>query len=120
MKRLLWLGIGVAAGVALSRKAGQAARQATPAGIAGNVGDAISELAGALGTFGADIRAGMAERERELADTVVRRTGIDPRPRHALRAAEETLRASAAPTRNTSGTNSTSRTSGARARRADG
>jgi hypothetical protein len=112
MKRLLWLGIGVAAGVALSRKAGQAARQATPAGIAGNVGEAISELAGALGTFGADIRAGMAERERELADTVVARTGIDPRPRHALRAAEETLRASAAPPAR--------RTSGARARRADG
>ena len=58
MKRLFWLGLGVAAGVALSRKASQTARAATPAGIAGNLGDAIGELAGALGTFGADIRAG--------------------------------------------------------------
>ena len=112
IKRLFWLGVGVAAGVALSRKAGQAARQMTPAGIADNIGDAISELAGALGAFGADIRAGMVERERELTDTVVERTGINPTPRAALRAAEQTLRtSSAAPTR---------RPGGARARRADG
>jgi hypothetical protein len=110
MKRLFWLGIGVAAGVVLHRKAGQAARQATPAGLAGNIGDAISELAGALGTFGADIRAGMVERERELTDTVVERTGINPTPRHALRAAEQTMRDSAVPRRS----------GGARARRADG
>lgn len=110
MKRLFWLGVGVAAGVVLSRKAGRTARAATPAGVAGNIGDALGELAGALGTFGADIRAGMAERERELADTVEQRTGINPTPRHAWRAAEETLRASApTPVRRT-----------ARARRADG
>ncbi len=111
MKRLFWLGVGVAAGVALSRKAGRAARQVTPAGIADNIGDAISELASALGSFGADIRAGMVERERELTDTVVERTGINPMPRAALAAAEQTLRAGAAPAR---------RPGGARARRADG
>ena len=109
IKRLFWLGVGVAVGVAVARKAGQAARQATPAGVAGNLGDALGELAGAIGTFGADIRAGMAERERELTETVERRTGINPSPRHALRAAEETLRASAPAPRRT-----------ARARRADG
>jgi hypothetical protein len=111
MKRLFWLGVGVAAGVALSRKASQTARAATPAGLAGNIGDALGELAAALGTFGADIRAGMAERERELTDTVEQRTGINPTPRHALRAAEETLRASAPSAR---------RPNRARARRADG
>lgn len=110
-KRLFWLGVGVAAGVVLSRKASQTAKQASPAGIAGNLGEAIGELAGALGTFGADIRAGMAERERELAETVEQRTGINPSPRAALRAAEDTLRASAPIVR---------RTSGARARRANG
>jgi hypothetical protein len=111
MKRLFWLGVGVAAGVALSRKASQTARAATPAGLAGNIGDALGELAAALGTFGADIRAGMAERERELTDTVEQRTGINPGPRHALRAAEETLRASAPAAR---------RPGAARARRANG
>ena len=111
MKRMFWLGVGVAAGVALSRKASQTAKQATPAGIAGNLGEAIGELAGALGTFGADIRAGMAEREKELAESVERQTGINPTPRHAWRAAGETLRASAP---------AAGRRSGARARRADG
>lgn len=111
MKRLFWLGLGIAAGVAAHRKAGRAARSATPAGIAGNLGDAIGELATALGTFGADIRAGMAERERELNDTVEQRTGINPAPRHALRAAEATLRASDPRAR---------RTGDGRARRADG
>jgi hypothetical protein len=110
-KRLFWLGVGVAVGVVVSRKAGQAARQATPAGVAGNLGDALGELAGALGTFGADIRAGMAEREQELTETVERRTGINPSPRHAMHAAEETLRASAPTAR---------RSTGARARRANG
>ncbi|HEX3789385.1 MAG TPA: hypothetical protein VHW44_16095 [Pseudonocardiaceae bacterium] len=112
MKRLFWLGLGVLGGVAASRKLGKAARQATPAGVAANLGDAISELAGALGTFGADVRAGMAEREQELTDDVERRTGVNPAPRHALRAADETWRASnSLPAR---------RTPGARARRADG
>jgi hypothetical protein len=77
MKRLFWLGVGVAAGVALSRKAGQAARQATPAGLASNVGDAVRELAGALGAFGAEVRAGMSEREQELDELVRGRSGLD-------------------------------------------
>ncbi|MBB3665742.1 hypothetical protein [Prauserella salsuginis] len=66
MKRLFWLGVGVAAGVTLSRKASETARQATPVGVASNVGDAVRELAGAIGAFGADVRAGMSEREQEL------------------------------------------------------
>jgi hypothetical protein len=114
MRRLFWLGVGVLAGVAASRKLNRAARQATPAGIAGNISDALSELAGAIGTFGADVRAGMAEREQELTDDVERRTGINPGPRHALRAAEDSLRASAPVAR------PARRSTGARARRADG
>ncbi|MBA8823510.1 hypothetical protein FHX42_000839 [Saccharopolyspora lacisalsi] len=77
MKRMFWFGAGIAAGVALSRKAGQTARKATPVGIADQLGDAVRELAGAVGDFGAEVRAGMTERERELEDTVTERTGID-------------------------------------------
>jgi hypothetical protein len=100
MRRLFWLGAGIVAGVAISRKANAAAKAATPAGIAGNVSTALSELASAIGTFGADVRAGMAERESELSEDVRQRTGIDPRPRHALTAAQDSLRASTArPTR---------------------
>lgn len=105
MKRLFWLGVGVAAGVAMSRKASAAARQATPAGLASNLGEALGELAGAIGTFGADVRAGMTERETQLHDYVERTSGIPtkatyspspgrhaypeqphPRPRRARRA----------------------------------
>lgn len=81
MKRLFWLGVGVAAGVAASRKASGAARRITPAGAAENIGDAVRELAEAVGAFGADVRAGMIEREAELRATVVQRTGIDTGPR---------------------------------------
>ncbi len=84
MKRLFWLGVGVAAGVALSRKARETAHQATPAGIAGNLGEAISELAGAIGSFGADVRAGMEEREEELSEVVEQRSGVSPMTRRAL------------------------------------
>ncbi|WP_024873667.1 hypothetical protein [Saccharomonospora piscinae] len=76
MKRLFWLGVGVAAGVTLSRKATETARQASPAGLASNVGDAIRELAGAVGAFGADVRVGMSEREHELNDIVEHRSGL--------------------------------------------
>ncbi|MFL6119392.1 hypothetical protein [Actinophytocola sp.] len=84
MRRLFWLGVGVATGVALSRKARETARQATPAGIAGNLGEAISDLAGAIGSFGADVRAGMEEREEELSEVVERRSGVSPVARRAL------------------------------------
>ncbi|ASO19913.1 hypothetical protein FHR81_000407 [Actinoalloteichus hoggarensis] len=76
MSRLFWFGAGIAAGIAVSRRMNEVARQATPVGIAANVGDALRELAGALGTFGAEVRAGMNERERELADVVEMRSGI--------------------------------------------
>jgi hypothetical protein len=81
--RILWFGLGVAAGVAASRKASAAARRLTPAGVAENVSDAVRELAAAVGAFGAEVRAGMAEREAELHSTVAQRTGIDTVPRLA-------------------------------------
>lgn len=89
MRRLFWLGVGVATGVALSKKAKETAHQATPAGLAGNLGEAVRELAGAIGSFGADVRAGMVEREEELTDVVERRSGISPGGRHALHARED-------------------------------
>ena len=80
MKRMLWFGLGIAAGVAVTRKARGAARAMTPAGVAENVGDAVRELAEAVGSFGADVRAGMAQREAELIADVAKRTGINAIP----------------------------------------
>ena len=69
---MFWFGAGVAAGVAISRKIGETARKATPTGAAEQIGGAMRELAGAVGSFGADVRAGMSEREQELQDVVER------------------------------------------------
>ena len=77
MRRILWFGLGIAAGVAASRKARASARRVTPAGAAENIGDAMRELATAVGSFGADVRAGMVEREAQLHASVAQRTGID-------------------------------------------
>jgi chromosome condensin MukBEF MukE localization factor len=76
----------------LSRKARETAKQATPAGLAGNLGEAISELAGAIGSFGADVRAGMEEREEELSEVVEQRSGVSPMTRRALGGRDEAQR----------------------------
>ena len=76
MKRIFWFGVGVATGVAATRKATETARQATPSGLASNVGDAMREFGAALGSFGAEVRAGMDEREQELQQLVERQSGM--------------------------------------------
>jgi hypothetical protein len=75
MKRLFWLGVGLAVGVYSSRRAGAAAQRLTPAGIGANLADGLRELGAGLGAFGAEVRAGMVAREEELAELVERRTG---------------------------------------------
>ncbi len=75
MKRLFWLGLGLAVGVYVTRRASEAARSLTPAGVGANLADGLRELGAGLGAFGAEVRAGMTERERELTELVERRTG---------------------------------------------
>jgi hypothetical protein len=75
MKRLFWLGLGLAVGVYATRRASEAARSLTPAGVGANLADGLRELGAGLGAFGAEVRAGMTERERELTELVERRTG---------------------------------------------
>jgi formylmethanofuran:tetrahydromethanopterin formyltransferase len=79
VRRLFWFGAGVAAGVAVSRKFAAAARKATPVGAAEQVGGAVRELAGAVGSFGADVRSAMSERESELQEVVD--SAVQPRRR---------------------------------------
>ncbi len=81
---MFWFGLGVATGIATARRASGAARRLTPAGAAENMSDAMRELAEAVGSFGADVRAGMVEREAELHETIATRTGIDTAPRHRV------------------------------------
>jgi hypothetical protein len=76
MRRLFWLGVGAAVGAMMTRRLTNAARHLTPGGLAEDLAVALRELAGAVGTFSADVRAGMAEREAELHRMVDERTGI--------------------------------------------
>jgi hypothetical protein len=75
VRRLFWLGLGLAVGVYATRRASAAAQALTPAGVGANLADGLRELGAGLGAFGAEVRAGMTERERELAELVERRTG---------------------------------------------
>lgn len=80
MRRLFWLGLGVTVGVLATRRVTSAARHMTPGGMAEDLADAMRELGVAIGSFGADVRAGMAERERELHEMVEERTGAGSGP----------------------------------------
>ena len=66
MRRLFWLAMGITIGALVVRKLSRAAEKMTPAGIGGSIAQGLRELAEAIGDFGADVRAAMAEREQEL------------------------------------------------------
>lgn len=84
MKRLFWLGLGVTVGVLATRRVTSAARHLTPGGFAEDLAGALQELGLAIGSFGADVRAGMAEREQELNELVDERSrGTNGRARGA-------------------------------------
>jgi hypothetical protein len=66
MRRLFWLAMGVTIGVLVVRKVSRAAEKMTPKGLATSLADALNNLADAIGTFAADVRDAMQEREAEL------------------------------------------------------
>ncbi|HZG93033.1 MAG TPA: hypothetical protein VEZ42_22725 [Pseudonocardia sp.] len=88
MKRLFWLGVGLAAGTYMARRASEAAQSLTPAGVGANLADGLRELGAGLGAFGAEVRAGMVERERELTELVEHQTG-SALPRYADAVSEQ-------------------------------
>jgi hypothetical protein len=67
VKRLFWLGIGVAVGVVVVRQIGKAAQAYSPSGLAGTARNSAAGLLGSVRDFVADVRDGMAEREAEIA-----------------------------------------------------
>jgi hypothetical protein len=66
MRRVFWLAMGVTIGALVVRKLTQTAEKLTPQSMAGGIADGLRELAAAIGDFGADVRAAMADREEEL------------------------------------------------------
>jgi hypothetical protein len=66
MKRLLWLGVGLAVGAIVVRKVTRKANEFTPSGIATSLSQSAGGLVESLRSFVEDIRDGMAERENEI------------------------------------------------------
>ena len=66
MKRLLWLGIGIAVGVVAVRKIARKADQFTPTGIAASLSESAGGLVESLRNFVEDVRDGMSEREQQI------------------------------------------------------
>jgi hypothetical protein len=66
MKRVLWLGIGLAVGALVFRAASRKARALTPGGIVDSARESAGGLVGSVRSFIDDVRDGMAEREDEI------------------------------------------------------
>jgi hypothetical protein len=70
MRRLFWLAAGATIGALVVRKLSRAAQRLTPQSIAAEVGAGLSDLAGSIREFAADVRAAASDREAQLrADT---------------------------------------------------
>jgi hypothetical protein len=66
MKRLLWLGVGLAVGAIVVRKVSRKAKEFTPTGIATSLSESAGGLVESLRNFVDDVRDGMAEREQQI------------------------------------------------------
>jgi hypothetical protein len=66
MRRLLWLGIGLAVGALVVRAVTKKAQAFTPQGIAGSVQQGAAGVLESVRTFVDDVRDAMAEREEEI------------------------------------------------------
>ncbi len=66
MKRLFWLGAGIAVGVLVVRRLGRVAHAYSPAGMAQTARNSAAGLMDSVRDFIADVREGMAEREAEI------------------------------------------------------
>jgi hypothetical protein len=63
---MLWLGIGLAVGALVVRKATKKAQSFTPTGLAASARNSAVGLVDSVRAFAADVREGMAEREAEI------------------------------------------------------
>ena len=66
MRRVLWLGIGLAVGALVFRAVSKKAAAFTPQGMAASARDTAGGLVGSVRSFIEDVREGMAEREDQI------------------------------------------------------
>lgn len=68
MKRLLWLGVGLAVGALVVRKLTQKANEFTPTGIATSLSQSAGGMVESMRSFVEDVREGMTERQQQIAE----------------------------------------------------
>lgn len=78
LKRMIWVGIGIAVGVVVVRKLTKAAESVTPGGVAERVGGAGAEMRESLKAFWADVSEAKQAKEAELFDAIERGEDITP------------------------------------------
>jgi hypothetical protein len=66
MKRVLWLGVGLAVGALVFRALSKKAAAFTPTGMAASARNSAGGLLGSVRSFMDDVRDGMAEREDQI------------------------------------------------------
>lgn len=66
MRRLLWLGVGLAVGALVVRAVTKKAQQFTPSSLAGSARESAVGVLSGVRSFVDDVRDGMAEREAEI------------------------------------------------------
>jgi len=66
MKRLFWLGVGIAVGAVVVRQLSRTAHAYSPSGLAQSARNSAAGLWESVQDFVADVRDGMAEREEEI------------------------------------------------------
>ncbi|MGW0435099.1 hypothetical protein ACWDV4_21485 [Micromonospora sp. NPDC003197] len=77
MKRLLWLGVGLAVGALVVRKLTRTAQAYTPGGIATSLQESAGGAVDELRSFWADVRDGMAEREQQIHEAFAEGVAFD-------------------------------------------
>jgi hypothetical protein len=77
IRRLLWLGAGIAVGVIVMRKASQAMKAIAPSSIAGQARESAVGFVETMRDFVTDIREGMAEREAQIQEAFERGVSLD-------------------------------------------
>jgi hypothetical protein len=86
MKRLLWLGVGLAVGAIVVRKLTQKANEFTPSGIATSLSQSAGGLVESVRSFVDDVRDGMTEREQQIhqafAEGELYEDGLDAQEGH--------------------------------------
>jgi hypothetical protein len=66
VRRLLWLGVGLAVGALVVRAVSKRAKAFTPQGIAGAARNSAGGVVDSVRSFVDDVRTGMAEREEQI------------------------------------------------------